>query len=84
MSTRVALIALALVAFACRKGQDATPADPKPSSESAPSGPSAQGASGALRGLLTEQDFEEEALRQINGDNIETELGLIEEEVRKK
>lgn len=82
MSTRVALIVLALVAFACRKGQDATPADPKPSSS--PSGPSAQGASGALRGLLTEQDFEEEALRQINGDNIETELGLIEEEIRKK
>ena len=84
MSTRVVLIALTLVAVACRKGRDETAADPKPSSEASPSGSSAQGASGALRGLLTEQDFEEEALRQINGDNIEAELGLIEQEIRKQ
>lgn len=83
MRLRVALVAGALAALACRKGSEQTSKEgeprTKPSAASAPQGPATPSAQ-----LLTVEDYEEEAAREINGDNLEAELTLLEEEIRKK
>jgi hypothetical protein len=80
MKRLVVVLAGALVAFGCNKASSETSADS--SSTAAPRSPAPRGPEAA--DPLVEADFEEEALRQINGDNLEAELGFIEQEVRKK
>jgi hypothetical protein len=79
MNLRVVLVC-ALVAFGCRKGADQNSTDVEPPA----SGASARAAPEPVSAPLAVEDFEEEAARQINGDNIEAELAQLEQEVRQK
>jgi hypothetical protein len=70
------LFSLGLSCSACDRGgsKEGNPSE-------APSASAAAASEVAVLNPITEEDFEEEAERQINGDNLDSELDALEKEI---
>jgi hypothetical protein len=81
----VVLVGLALLAIGCNRGSN-EPASDKASPAASVAAPAAspQPKGPDVSNALTEEDFEEEAERQITADNIEAELDALSREISQK
>ena len=81
----VVMVGLALLAIGCNRASNEPASDkaaPTASVASPAASPRAPGPD--LSNALTEEDFEEEAERQITADNIEAELDALAREISQK
>ncbi|HLM75916.1 MAG TPA: hypothetical protein VK459_24590 [Polyangiaceae bacterium] len=82
MKTTLILGAMALLLVACEEQKSDAPASSAPA-RGATSAAAAAPATGteAADDLATEQDFEEEAVKEITADNLESEVDKLEKEI---
>jgi hypothetical protein len=77
----VVMVGVALLALGCNRSKETDGGSPTASASPAASSSAAEGTVASIP--ITEEDFEDEAERQITADNIEAELDALANEINK-
>ena len=82
MIARLVPLAVLLVAFGCAKKEEPAPAPaPEPPPAATTAAPSPEPTAAVADDLPTEEDFEEEAAKEVTAANLDAKLDALEKEI---